>query len=246
MTFNVKSSQLPLVIFDEVTVGYGAAVVLEGLNFNLAAGELVGVIGRSGAGKSTLISALCGGDVVLGGKLTVNGQDPRTVNHPVGFVPQINDEVISRLSIEEVVTLGNPRRGLFTSRSERVAAAALLERLGLAGYGRRRLDELSGGQRQRVAIARALTASSALLLCDEPTSGADPVLAVEIADVLAEVAAQGTTVVVATHDLAVVAPRLHRLIGITNGRVMFDGSPTEFGASEQSAVYGSAVSGGAR
>jgi ABC-type Mn2+/Zn2+ transport system ATPase subunit len=234
------------VVFEQVTLGYRGAPVLSRVNLELHAGEMVGIIGRSGAGKSTLIAALCGGDVVIDGSVTIDGLNPKRLRQPVGFVPQLNNETLSRLSVVELVALGKPRIGLFTSRRERMEATVLLERLGLEGLGERRLDQLSGGQRQRVAIARALTASDTLLLCDEPTSGADPVLTSEISNVLAEVAGKGTTVVVATHDLAMVAPRLDRLIGIANGEVIFDDTPAMFTPEQQVAVYGAGILDGTR
>jgi ABC-type Mn2+/Zn2+ transport system ATPase subunit len=226
-------------------LGYRAPV-LTGIDLRAAHGELVGILGRSGAGKSTLLAALSGADVQLGGTVTVNGADPRRSTHPVGLVPQLSDETVTRLNIAEIVALGAPRTGLFTSRSERAAANAALERLGLHGHSTRRLDELSGGQRQRVAIARALTGSTNLLLCDEPTSGADPVLAEEIVTVLAEVASAGTTVLIATHDLAVVAPQLHRLVGIGAGSIRYDGVPADFDDTARTAVYGAELTLSAR
>jgi ABC-type Mn2+/Zn2+ transport system ATPase subunit len=221
----------------DVQLGYGNVAVLSELNLSVAHGELVGILGRSGAGKSTLLAALAGASVQQQGTLLVNGIDPRRAKHPVGLVPQIDVGVLTRLSVSELVALGDPRRGLFTSRAERRHADGLLERLGLGGLGDRRLDQLSGGQRQRVAIARALNGSAQLLLCDEPTSGADPVLAAEIVDVLAELAASGTTVLVATHDMAVVAPRLGRLVGLAGGTIRFNAVPGTFDAAAHADIY---------
>ncbi len=227
----------PVVRFEGAALGHGDRPVLNDLDLDIAAGELVGVVGRSGAGKSTLLAALSGASVLIAGRVEVSGRDPRRGNHPVGLVPQLGDEVFTQLCISEVVALGSPRRGLFTSRSERRRADDLLARLGLDGRQRSRLAELSGGQRQRVAIARALTSSQSLLLCDEPTSGADPALAADIVSVLAEVAAGGATVMVATHDLAVVLPRLGRVLGVGAGSLQFDGPPTAFGPLQQEKVY---------
>lgn len=224
-------------------LGHTSTPVLTDINLSVGHGELVGIIGRSGAGKSTLLAALSGARVQLAGSVLVNGIDPRRSRHPVGLVPQLGDEIVTRLCVAEIVTLGSPRAGLFTSRRERDEATTILERLGLAGFGSRRLDELSGGQRQRVAIARALVGSTNLLLCDEPTSGADPLLAAEIVGVLAEVAASGTTVLVATHDLAVVAPRLDRIVGLGEGTIRFDAHPTSFDATAFALVYGTEITG---
>jgi ABC-type Mn2+/Zn2+ transport system ATPase subunit len=233
----------PTVLLENAFLGYRGEPVLGHVNLAFSAGELVGVVGRSGAGKSTLLGALSGERVQLSGSIRVAGKDPVRSSNPVGLVPQLGDEVLTQLAVSEVVALGAPRRGLFTSRTERTGADALLARLGLDGLQRRRLGELSGGQRQRVAIARALSASQTLLLCDEPTSGADPALTAEIIGVLQEIAETGTTVVVATHDLAVVAPRLTRLVGIGGGTVRYDGPASSFGSEEQSDVYGSEING---
>ncbi len=222
-------------------LGYGGQVVLTGLDVVVGHGELVGIVGRSGAGKSTFLAALAGAPVQLGGTHLVNGVDPRRSAHPVGLVPQIGDEVVTRLRVDELISLGAPRSGLFTSKAERAKATELIEQLGMSGFAHRRLDELSGGQRQRVAIARALMGSTNLLLCDEPTSGADPVLAAEIVDVLTAVAARGTTVLIATHDLTVVVPRLGRVIGFGSGRVVYDGPATDFSTAARAAVYGSVL-----
>jgi len=218
-------------------LGYPDTNVLSNLNLCIKQGELIGVIGCSGAGKSTLLGALSGANVQTGGSLLVNGVDPRTSTHPVGLVPQLGHEVATNLRVSELVALGSPRYGLFTSREERINASKLLEKLGLLGLENRRIDELSGGQRQRVSIARALTSSASLLLCDEPTSGADPVLAADIINVLSEIASSGTTVVIATHDLSVVIPKLERVIGLSKGTISFDDQVSNFAPEAYREVY---------
>jgi len=234
----------PTIVFDRAGLGYVGTPVLADVTFSIAAGELVGIVGCSGAGKSTLLGAIAGAPVQVSGSVLVSGRDPRRGGHGVGLVPQLGDEVLTGLSATEMVTLGRPRRGLFTSRAERCEAETLLTRLGLGEYTNATIGVLSGGQRQRVVIARALMASQAVLLCDEPTSGADPSLTAEIIGVLAEVAASGTTVLVATHDLSVVVPRLGRLIGFADGGVSYDGPAASFGPTDQVAVYGTTVTSG--
>lgn len=225
-------------------LGYKNTSILSNINITIEKGELVGIVGRSGAGKSTLLNSLSGMISPISGNVLVNGNSPSKSEHPVGLVPQISDEVLTQLSIEEIITLGSTRRGLFTSGAERKKANELIQKLGLTGLNRRRIDELSGGQRQRVSIARALMGSTKILLCDEPTSGADPVLAAEIISVLRDLATDGTTILVATHDLSVVIPRLDRVIGLGSGRVIYDGSTEKFTSSIQLEVYGAEITKG--
>lgn len=161
--------------------------------------------------------------------------------NPVGLVPQAAEERWGSLCVGEIVSLGRPRRGLITSRAERIAAREHLKMLGLEGFGRRRMNELSGGQLQRVAIARGLMVSPGFLLCDEPTSGVDPVLAGEIIDLLKVVARSGTTVIVATHDLGVVVPRLQRVLGLAAGRLVLDVATERFDPAAFSLVFESSM-----
>jgi ABC-type Mn2+/Zn2+ transport system ATPase subunit len=230
----------PAVSARGLSLGYDGRNVLNELNFDIPRGELVGLLGVSGAGKSTLLGALAGADVVTKGRLEVGGRDPRRTSHPVGLVPQLGEERWGPLCVEEVVALGLPRRGLKTSSEERRTVRERLDMLGLDGYARRRMYELSGGQRQRVSIARALTASPGLLLCDEPTSGADPVLALEIVELLRRVTVAGTTVLVATHDLGVVVPRLDRVLGVAGGKLVADATGEEI-LTSLAPVYGEAM-----
>lgn len=229
----------PVVSCRSASLGYADTAVLRIDHLDIAAGEVVGVLGASGAGKSTLLGALMGADVVRSGSVRLQAPDGTPVR--VGFVPQITAGRFDPLCVAEVVALGAVRHGLRTTKEERRHVGEILDQLGLAGYARRRLDELSGGQRQRVAIARALVRKPTLLLCDEPTSGADPVLAAEIVEVLTGVSGATTAIVVATHDIAVVAPRMNRILGLANGTLVVDCAADALGASEIGAVYGSAV-----
>jgi ABC-type multidrug transport system ATPase subunit len=228
LAFEIKSA----------TLGYKDKIILSGLTSVAYHGETIAVLGRSGSGKSTLLSALSGAAVQIEGMVLVNGVDPRKAKLSVGLVPQITDEIITRLSVEEIVSLGIPRNGLFTSKSERSRAKEILEQLGLSTFATKQMYELSGGQRQRVAIARALMSSTRLLLCDEPTSGADPYLAAEIVNLLTNLSSTGTTVIIATHDLGVVLPRLSRVIGLYEGNILYDGPTKDFGDKEKLSIYG--------
>jgi len=204
---------------DRASFARGRTPVLHDVSLAIEPGELVLLLGASGAGKSTMLSALAGVLSPVAGSV-----DVRSPEVPVraGFVPQLLDEPLSPLAVEEVVALGRLRRGWSTSAEERVEARTLLDSLGLQGRYRARLDELSGGQRQRVLVARALMSSRALLLCDEPTSGVDTLRAAEVARVLSGLAAAGCTVIVATHDVAAFAPHADRFLALRAGRLYAD------------------------
>lgn len=204
---------------DRASFSRGRTPVLHDVSFSIEPGELVLLLGASGAGKSTMLSALAGVLPPVSGSM-----DVRSAENPVraGFVPQLVDEPLSPLAVEEVVALGRLRRGWSTSAEERVEARAVLDSLGLHGRYRARLGELSGGQRQRVLVARALMSSRSLLLCDEPTSGVDTLLAAEVARVLSGLAAAGCTVIVATHDVGVFASHADRFLALRAGRLCAD------------------------
>jgi ABC-type Mn2+/Zn2+ transport system ATPase subunit len=226
---------------ERLKLGYTNRVVLQDLNFTVSQGETVGLLGSSGSGKSTLLAGLSGANVVLEGEITVNSGANTRGRKIVGLVPQLGEEQWGPLCVAEVVALGMPTRGLKTPKSHQVKIDSLLEELGLSDVRRRRMNEISGGQRQRVSIARALSVSSSVVLCDEPTSGADPSLAAEIIDILSEVADKGVVVIIATHDISVVVPRLKRVIGLSGGRVVVDKPVSELTRDDIASVYGEEV-----
>jgi ABC-type phosphate/phosphonate transport system ATPase subunit len=143
--------------------------------------------------------------------------------------------------VQEVVSLGKAKTGFKTGKVEKREAMEWLEKLDIARLAKKRVHELSGGQRQRVAVARGLMASETLLVCDEPTSGADPVLALEIVEILRTVASLDVAVVVATHDLSVVVPKLERIVGISKGGIVVDKKQDELKQEDISLIYGGVV-----
>jgi ABC-type Mn2+/Zn2+ transport system ATPase subunit len=220
----------PAVEVVEVSAGYGGLAAIDRVTCRVERGEFVGFVGPSGSGKTTLLRTLTGGVQLYAGRVEVLGRDVRYGHPPpgIGFVPQIGVRDLNfPLSVEQVVLQGfsPPLVGRFWfDRAERSATAALLERLGLAGLGQRRIGELSGGQLQRALLARAMVARRSLILLDEPTSGVDLASRREILRLLGELNEEGLTVVLTTHDLNWVAAQLPRIVCL-NGSLIADGSP---------------------
>jgi zinc/manganese transport system ATP-binding protein len=220
-------------VVDALTVELGGRRILEDVSFSIGPGTFVALLGSSGAGKSTLLGALCGRLDPVCGDVRVVGRG----GAEAGFVPQLPLEDRSPFSIEEIVTLAGPRLGLRTRRHEQAQARVVLERLGLDGLLERRLSELSGGQRQRVAIAAAAYLGSPVLLCDEPTSGADPVLAADVLGLLREIADQGNIVIVSSHDVVRLRSTADRVLGLRDGRLVLDKNAVDVTDADVDGVY---------
>jgi anchored repeat-type ABC transporter ATP-binding subunit len=189
----------------DLRVSYGAQPVLEDLTFNLAAGQLAGIIGPNGAGKTTLLKAILGLVAVERGTIAVNGRRPERRGGAVAYVPQ-RDAVNWRFpaSVADVVLMGRYGRLGWLRRPgavDRAIARRCLEQVGMQDYAARPIAELSGGQQQRVFLARALAQEPEVLLLDEPISGVDAPTQESILRILAELAAQGKTLLLTTHDL---------------------------------------------
>ena len=206
-----------------VTCDLGDGPVLRDIDLTLEPGTFTGLVGPSGSGKTTLLRT------VLGSVRPVTGQVTRRHGLRVGYVPQV--ETIDwnfPATVAEVITMARPGRRFrpWTDRTERDEVHDLLDRLGLGDLGQRQIRALSGGQQQRVFLARALLGDPDLLLLDEPTTGVDVRTRHDLLHLLGDLHADGTTVVLTTHDLNGVATHLPRLVAL-NRSITAVGAPGE-------------------
>jgi lipoprotein-releasing system ATP-binding protein len=204
--------------------GAGPLTILDGASLELARGDAVCVLGPSGSGKSTLLFILGALEPPTAGQVTLGGQDPFALseaaraafrNRNVGFVFQ-DHCLLPQCSVLENVLLPAV---VAPPGDHEARARALLDQVGLKDRLAHRPGELSGGERQRTALARALVLSPTLLLCDEPTGNLDRDTGAHVIDLLFDLNRQaGTTMVIATHDLAL-AERAHRVVHLAGGRI---------------------------
>jgi zinc/manganese transport system ATP-binding protein len=222
----------PAVRLTQVTAGYHGDAVVENVSLEIRPGAFVGAVGPSGSGKTTLLRLITGQVETYAGLVEVFGEPVRrgTAQRRVGYVPQLDGvDFEFPLTVEQTVLLGltaDSRRVPWFSASEKRTARALLERLGLGGFGGRQIRELSGGQQQRMFLARAMVRRSDLILLDEPTSGVDLGTRHDVLHLLGELNSEGMTILLTTHDLNWVATHLPRVVCL-NRRVVADGTPRE-------------------
>jgi polar amino acid transport system ATP-binding protein len=223
---------------------YGRNEVLRGVSFGVERGDVKAVLGPSGSGKSTMLRCLAllepidAGEVRLEGRtIGVRQSGSRSVRLPErDLAGQRSDigMVFQRFNLfPHMTALGNVMIGLTEVRRRskadaRAVAGAMLERVGLGARTGFYPSELSGGQQQRVAIARALVMNPKVMLFDEPTSALDPELVGEVLAVMEELAAEGMTMVVVTHEIGFAKRVADRVIMMDEGEIIEDGAPGEF------------------
>ncbi|MES9901917.1 MAG: glutamine ABC transporter ATP-binding protein GlnQ [Sedimenticola sp.] len=222
-----------MVEFKQVTKCFGDLTILDKVDLKIEAGEKLVVIGPSGSGKSTLLRCINALEEISGGDLIVDGY---SVNDGAGSVRIIRQEagmVFQQFNLfPQMTTLENvsfgPRRVRGTPKKiAEEQAYALLKKVGLSDKAHSYPSELSGGQQQRVAIARALAIKPKLMLFDEPTSALDPELRHEVLQVMQDLAEEGMTMIVVTHEMSFATKVGTRLIFIEDGQIAADGPPKE-------------------
>jgi len=217
-----------MISMQDVSKWYGSFQVLKDCTTNVSKGEVVVVCGPSGSGKSTLIKTVNGLEAFQKGTILVNGVsvgDPKTnlskLRSKVGMVFQ-HFELFPHMSVERNLTLAQVK---VLGRSEEEARAKglkLLDRVGLCAHKAKFPGQLSGGQQQRVAIARALSMDPVAMLFDEPTSALDPEMINEVLDVMVELAREGMTMMVVTHEMGFARKVAHRVIFMDQGQIVED------------------------
>lgn len=207
---------------------------LDHINLEVDTGEFVAIIGQSGSGKSTFMNMLGCLDTPTSGTYFLNGTDVSTMtdnqlsavrNKEIGFIFQ-GFNLISNLTAEENVELPLIYRGI-DKKTRRQLSREALEMVGLAHRMNHKPSEMSGGQQQRVAIARALAMKPKMLLFDEPTSALDPELVGDVLTVMKEVAFEGMTMAVVTHEMQFARSVSSRVVFMDKGYIVEEGSPEE-------------------
>ena len=227
--------------FQNVSKWYGDFQVLNQCSTQVNKGEVVVVCGPSGSGKSTLIKCANGLEPFQKGCIHMDGLSvgDAATNLPqlrarIGMVFQ-HFELFPHLSVTENLTLGQLKVLNRSAEEAREKALGLLERVGLSEHANKFPGQLSGGQQQRVAIARALAMDPVAMLFDEPTSALDPEMVSEVLDVMVQLASEGMTMMVVTHEMGFARKVAHRVIFMDQGKIVEDCSRDEFFGAPRSA-----------
>ncbi len=212
---------------------FGKLEVLKDISLDVSEGEVVVLLGPSGSGKSTLLRCLNQLETATSGQIIIDGHDVTNrhtdinkVRENIGMVFQ-HFNLFNHLTVMDNMTLAPVHLKLASKEQARQAAEQLLQRVGLADKADAYPSQLSGGQKQRVAIARALAMKPDIMLFDEPTSALDPEMVGEVLAVMKELAREGMTMVVVTHEIGFAREVSDRVIFMEGGYIVEEGSPEE-------------------
>ncbi|MGW7686921.1 amino acid ABC transporter ATP-binding protein [Kribbella sp. NPDC054772] len=223
-----------LVALSGVNKHFGELHVLKDINLSIDQGEVVVVIGPSGSGKSTLCRAINRLEPIDSGSITLDGQPLPSegkslakLRADVGMVFQ-SFNLFAHKTILQNVTLGPTKVRRTDTKTAEKRAMELLERVGVASQAEKYPAQLSGGQQQRVAIARALAMDPKVILFDEPTSALDPEMIQEVLEVMINLAKQGMTMVVVTHEMGFARTAANRVVFMADGEIVEQSDPETF------------------
>ncbi|MGO4756227.1 amino acid ABC transporter ATP-binding protein [Streptomyces sp. 2MCAF27] len=223
-----------LVALSGVNKHFGALHVLQDINLNVARGEVVVVIGPSGSGKSTLCRAINRLETIDSGTITIDGKplpqegkELARLRADVGMVFQ-SFNLFAHKTVLENVMLGQLKVRKTDKKTAEEKARTLLDRVGVGKQADKYPAQMSGGQQQRVAIARALAMDPKAILFDEPTSALDPEMINEVLDVMQQLARDGMTMVVVTHEMGFARSAANRVVFMADGRIVEEAQPEEF------------------
>ncbi|KUF06468.1 metal ABC transporter ATP-binding protein [Leucobacter sp. G161] len=222
----------PAIQVENVTVHYGEVLALDGASLTLERGRVCGLVGMNGSGKSTLFKTIMGMVRPDTGTVRIDGVSPARVRKTgaVGYVPQSEDvDWAFPLSVRDVVMMGRYGKMGLTRRpkpADRAAVDHALERVELTDFAERQIGQLSGGQKKRTFVARGIAQGATTLLLDEPFAGVDKRSEATITRLLRELAAEGATILVSTHDLHAL-PSLADEAILLMRRVLMHGPPQD-------------------
>ncbi|MEV4331188.1 amino acid ABC transporter ATP-binding protein [Streptomyces sp. NPDC049597] len=229
-----------LVVLSDVNKHFGALHVLQDIDLTITRGEVVVVIGPSGSGKSTLcrtinrLETIDSGSITIDGKpLPQEGKELARLRADVGMVFQ-SFNLFAHKTVLENVTLGQVKVRKTDKKAAEEKARALLDRVGVGAQADKYPAQLSGGQQQRVAIARALAMDPKVMLFDEPTSALDPEMINEVLEVMQQLARDGMTMVVVTHEMGFARSAANRVVFMADGKIVEEASPEEFFSNPRS------------
>ena len=223
-----------LLKIENLTKEYEGQKILDGINLEVKQGDVLVVVGPSGCGKSTLLRCINALEPIQGGTIKLQGMDIRkgsknitTLRQKIGMVFQ-SYELFPHLTVLDNITLAPVKVQKRDKAEARKEAMELLERVGLADKAKSYPRQLSGGQKQRVAIVRALCMHPEILLFDEVTAALDPEMVREVLDVMLDLAKQGKTMLIVTHEMQFAKAVADKVIFIDQGKIVEEAAPDKF------------------
>ncbi len=225
---------MALIEAKDLTIGYDDRLVMSGLNFTIEEGDYLCIVGENGSGKTTLMKTLLSLTKPVAGEIVM---DPSIRKNGIGYLPQQTDvQKDFPAAVKEIVLSGcQARLGLrpFYNAADKEIARMNMERMGILDLADRCYRELSGGQQQRVLLARALCAADKVLILDEPVAGLDPIVTVEMYNLIEELNNDGITIIMVSHDMEAAFRYAKHILHI--GKEVFFGTKEEYLAKDKPA-----------